>query len=159
MESGRRSRDGSPDMRIRRLIPLKVDRLRFAVQIRRNRHFAATVQHIGEQLTPLPAELDDAGLAFAGHQVRRQIQGRHMGIVSRIGKAQSVILPALCVPDHTFPPADFAGCKNGIVFRWIDGFQAEDFDMGSRVPSKKQACRHDLGIVEHHDGVSGNQVG
>ena len=86
MKSCRRGCHRAFDPRIKRLIAVLVYGFGCPVQIGRNRHLTAFLQHFRETFSPLPGEL---------HNPRTAIPGQETGL--QIGRValQNIVLPAL----------------------------------------------------------------
>ena len=150
MQSGRRSCHGAADMSIQGLIALCVNRFCLTIEIRRNRDCAAQFQHSGERDPAIPEKLHNTGLTVTLDKAGLQSHRGNSLITIRIIQGKNVILPALSIPDHTFPTTTLRRGESGVIFRRIDRLKAEDLDVRTSLTLKMKPGWHNLGVIEYH---------
>ena len=69
-----------------------------------------------------------------------------------------IILPTFGITDDTAPSARRGSGEDSIVFRRIDRFQTEYFNMGAGFTLEMHPCRDNLRIIEYHYGILRKKV-
>ena len=150
VQAGRRRRDGTSDMGIKRLVTLDIYLFGFPVQIRRYRDGPTNLQDAGKRSAIRPAELHHPSLSLAAQQPGFQA---HIRGFRGPEQGQDVIFPLFRIADDALPGTGIRSSKGRGIFDRFHRLQAENLDMGAGRALEMHAGRNDLRIVEDHKRI------
>ena len=70
---------------------------------------------------------------------------------------EQIVFPSLGIAYYTLPLAGLGRGKGSVVFDRQHRLEAEYFNMGPRLAAEMQTCRHNLGVIEHHNCIVGKK--
>ena len=146
VESGRRRRHRTLDLRVDGLVGHLVAVHRLPMQIGRDRQYAESVQYIrevGAWLVPEEAHVVGVSLRLQFLRLEDYLLAVHRHVTFQDGPC----LPFAGVADHAFPDTFADGLEGEHVVVRADRLQAEDLDTGAGLLVEEEAGLDDAGVV------------